>query len=91
METREIRCEATVLVHVSPQAPSDWIRRVEDEEFPYRHASGSPLSVADGLYMLADNALRNGVEDASRLDGWGDLERGMVTLEVIDVEASVSA
>lgn len=31
---------------------------------------------------LADNAVFNGVADASRLDGWGDLERGLITMHV---------
>jgi hypothetical protein len=32
------------------------------------------------LDHLAYNALVNGVTDASRLDGWGDLERGALTM-----------
>lgn len=87
-ETRELRCEATVLVHVRDDAPSDWISRVEDEDFPYKNLDHSPLTEDGGLYMLCDNALRNGVEDASRLDGWADIERGMVTLEVLDVDVA---
>lgn len=31
---------------------------------------------------LAENCARNGVTDASHLDGWGDLERGVVTMSV---------
>lgn len=34
------------------------------------------------LAHFADNAIRNGVDDASSLDGWADLERGAVTMEV---------
>lgn len=34
------------------------------------------------LAHLAYNAVFNGVEDASRLDGWGDLERGQITMRV---------
>lgn len=34
------------------------------------------------LEHLAYNAIFNGVEDASRLDGWGDLERGKITMRV---------
>lgn len=41
---------------------------------------------SDVIDMWASNALRNGVEDASALDGWGDLERGVVTMRVYDVE-----
>ena len=87
MSTREVRCEATVLIHVRDAAPADWLSRVGTEDFPYRQMNGDAFTEADGLQMLADNALRNGVDDASRLDGWGDLDRGLVELEVIDVEA----
>lgn len=84
-EHREIRCEATVLIHVRDDAPADWLARVT-ADFPYKRWNGEPLTEEDGLHMLVDNALRNGIEDASRLDGWGDLDRGVLTLEVIDVE-----
>ena len=35
---------------------------------------------------LAEVCARIGVEDASRLDGWGDLERGQATMRVISAE-----
>lgn len=85
-ETREIRCEATVLVHIREGAPADWLSRVATRDFPYARWNGEPMSEAEGVKMLADNALRNGVDDASRLDGWGDLDRGVIELEVIDVD-----
>ena len=34
------------------------------------------------LDHLAFNAVVNGIEDASRLDGWGDLERDQLTMHV---------
>lgn len=34
------------------------------------------------LEHLAYNAIFNGVDDASRLDGWADLERGQLTMRV---------
>lgn len=34
------------------------------------------------LRHLAYNATFNGVQDASRLDGWADLERGQLTMRV---------
>lgn len=34
----------------------------------------------------AHNAVANGVEDACRLDGWADLERGAIRFTVRDVE-----
>ncbi len=36
----------------------------------------------DVLEHLAYNALIHGVEDASRLDGWADLPRGVLTMRV---------
>lgn len=36
----------------------------------------------DVLNHFADNALRNDVEDASRLDGWADLPPGAATMRV---------
>lgn len=36
----------------------------------------------------AHNAVANGVEDASRLDGWADIERGAIRFNVRDVEVS---
>lgn len=86
-EIREVTCEATVRIIVSINAPADWLSRVADDDFPYRLVNGGPLMESDGLEMLAYNALRNGVDDASRLDGWADLDRGMVQLQVTDVEA----
>jgi len=59
-QTREVRCEATVMIDVSPSAPADWLSRVTTSDFPYARWNGEPMSEADGLKMLADNALRNG-------------------------------
>lgn len=81
--------EVTASVTITPaeDAPADWLTRVSSGDFPYRSWDGSPLSAEEGLEHLAYNAVANGVEDASRLDGWGDLDAGMLTLRVHDVEA----
>lgn len=86
MSAREIEVVATVTITPSPTAPADWLSRVAGEDFPYRHAGGRALTEREGLEHLAYNAVANGVEDASRLDGWGDLERGDVTMHVHNVE-----
>jgi hypothetical protein len=44
---------------------------IKDEDDVWRH--------------LAYNAIVNGVVDASRLDGWGDLHRGELTMRVFSV------
>jgi hypothetical protein len=82
----EYEIRATLRIELREDAPEDWLTRVTQPGFPYARWNGEPMSAADGLKMLAHNAAANGVDDASRLDGWGDLERGMVTLEVCDVE-----
>lgn len=38
----------------------------------------------DILQHLAYNAIFNNVTDASRLDGWGDLPKGAITMRVSD-------
>lgn len=89
MPTAEIDVTCTVSVEVASNAPTDWLSRVTvPGEFPYTNWNGQPFTERDGLHMLAYNAVANGVEDASRLDGWGDLDRGMVTMTVRDVESS---
>lgn len=75
----------TVEIEASDSAPNDWLTRVTTADFPYRRWDG-PFTERDGLEHLAFNAISNGIEDASRLDGWGDLERDMVTMRVTGVE-----
>jgi hypothetical protein len=46
-----------------------------------------PLRTPDDvLEHLAYNAIVNGVEDASRLDGWADLSPRVVTMRVTDAD-----
>lgn len=45
----------------------------------------------DVLEHFASNAVRNGVEDASRLDGWADLDPGVVTMRVDTVDLDWSS
>ena len=40
---------------------------------------------SDVIEHFAFNALANGVNDASQLDGWADLPRGAVTMQVSSV------
>lgn len=40
----------------------------------------------DVMGHLAYNCVANGVKDASRLDGWADLERDAVTMRVADAD-----
>jgi len=43
----------------------------------------SAITTEDDIWdHLAYNCIVNGVEDASRLDGWADLERGQLTMRM---------
>lgn len=80
-----IEARAQVLVYIEDRAPEDLFTRAEDVEGFQKHLYGD--SVRDKQTVLehwAYNALVNNVQDASRLDGWGDLERGMVEFRVVD-------
>lgn len=81
--------ECDVQIEVDATAPLDWLSRVTvPDEFPYWNDDGAPFTEEQGLRMLVDNAVRNGAEDACVLDGWGDLARGMVTMQVQNVRVS---
>lgn len=85
--TTTIGVECSVQIAPSASCPEDWLSRVTvPGEFLYWNANGSPFSKAQGLEMLASCAVRLGIEDACQLDGWGDLERGMLTMQVVNVE-----
>lgn len=82
--------EGEFIVHIADNAPVDIFTRAESVEDFKQHLYGD--SVRDKQTVLdhwAYNATLNGVDDASRLDGWGDLERGMVTFRVIGSMADV--
>ena len=76
--------EGEFIVHVRDDAPDDIFTRAENVEEFQKHLYGD--AVRDKQTVLehwAYNATLNGVDDASRLDGWGDLERGMVTFRAV--------
>ena len=76
-------CEVEVEIRVSSTAPEDTIRRGLTEEW---QRSFSTFDTEDQvLEHLAYNCISNGVEDASRLDGWADLDSGMLTMSVESV------
>jgi hypothetical protein len=82
--------EGEFIVFIAENAPTDIFTRAEDVEEFQKHLYGD--SVRDKQTVLehwAYNATVNNVDDASRLDGWGDLERGMVTFHVVGGSTSV--
>lgn len=91
MAEHEIEMVATVVIEAGDNAPADWLTRVGTTDFPYKRELSKgyrALTEREGMEHLAYNAVANGVDDASRLDGWADLERGMLTLRVENVEAT---
>lgn len=75
---------ATVEITVAENAPDDVFTRMESGDLP-----ANLYGVMDRDQVLAHwsyNALRNGVTDASALDGWADMDRNMVTFDVTDVD-----
>jgi len=72
-----------VRVDISDDAPADLFTRAETAEFQ-DSLYGSEVADREGvLKHWAYNAIVNNVDDPSRLDGWADLERGVVTLYVV--------
>lgn len=68
---------SVVSIFVSDDAPDDVLSRTGLPDFPYRFRFPN-----DVYEHLAYNAVANGVEDANRLDGWADLEPGVLTMRV---------
>lgn len=81
---------ATVEVKVTIQDGCDPFHRVTDpvEGAEFRLTLYDLFTEKDVLDHFVYNCAANGIEDASRLDGWADLTPGMVTMEVmyVDVE-----
>ena len=86
MTTHENTYEATVEVVVEVAEGVDLAYWIDPTTGERRHRMEgiypSIQSEADLLAHLAYNATFNGVTDASRLDGWADLERGQITMRV---------
>lgn len=75
-----------LLISLSDECPPDVITRASEPGFPYWQHNGEPLTFEQTIEHLAHNALSNGVTDLSDLDGWADLDRGVATMRVTDVE-----
>lgn len=82
--------EGEFVVFIAENAPTDIFTRAENVEEFQNHLYGE--AVRDKQTVLqhwAYNAVVNNVGDASRLDGWGDLTKGMVTFMVVGGSTSV--
>lgn len=74
---------ATFSCRIDKSAPKDIFTRAEDVEGFQKSLYGDAVKDKETvLKHWAFNAVFNNVQDASRLDGWGDLDRGMVTFYV---------
>ena len=83
----EFDCDVAVTARIviNENAPDDVFSRAMQDDFAsaYYGYMRKPAVLKHWAY----NAVVNGVSDASRLDGWADLERGMVTFYVMHTTA----
>jgi hypothetical protein len=75
--------DVEVVIHIEDRTPDDLFTRAEAAEFQAALYGDAVKDKETVLAHWAYNAIFNNVQDASRLDGWGDLERGMVEFRVI--------
>lgn len=61
----------------------DWETYEEDGKRVWRGDGYGFVDQEDLIQNLVWNALANGANDASRVDGWADLERGDITMRVV--------
>lgn len=80
---RTVSMIVEVEITVSDGAPEDVISRGITDDF--REVLYDFRSEDEVIEHLAYNCIANGVEDAVRLDGWADLEPGLLTMAVVDV------
>lgn len=79
-----VSVECRVVIKVAEDAPEDvFTRMMVPENYEPLYGRMDQTEVAK---HFADNAVRNGVDDASYLDGWQDLPRFAVRLSVEDAE-----
>lgn len=95
MASYDVHLHTVVTVTINDE---DVITRVlenhDDQSVPQPLGSGRgwqdylyKLSSRDEvLHMLAYNCVANGIDDASRLDGWADLARDVATMRVDTAE-----
>lgn len=80
------RVEVTSIVEIEIDDSSTALTRATENIDDFHSFFRPPITTADQvLTYLADIAVRLGVDDASRLDGWADLERGQATMDVVEV------
>lgn len=80
------RVEVTAIVEIEIDGDSTALTRATDNIDDFHEFFRPPITTAEQvLTYLAEVAVRTGVDDASRLDGWADLERGQARMDVIEV------
>lgn len=81
--TQKHEVEVTVDVTVTIQDGTTALTRATENIEDFHDFFYPPITTEQGVIdYLASACVSYGVKDASRLDGWGDLERGQVTMDV---------
>ncbi len=85
MSEYEVTLMVTVRVKVNDE--STVITRATENMEDFHDFFRPPITTANGVVgYLAAAAASLGVWDASRLDGWGDVERGDAVMDVVDTQ-----
>ena len=82
----DVSVEVTVTITIADNAPDDVITRMQNDPDTYESLYGE-MNHNEVCQHWAYNAVSNGVKDAKHLDGWADLDPGMVTFDVSDIDA----
>lgn len=76
-----VACE--VIVEFDVRDEGDAISRCGEKEWRDNFYNFSPENLSrDVLEHWATNAIANGIEDVSRLEGWADLDPGQITMRI---------
>lgn len=89
MSDQKATVRVCAIVEITIQEGSDAISRCFNDE--WRESYYTFRNEAAVYEHLAFNRVANGIEDGHDLDGWSDLPRGEVTMEVVrdDVETDL--
>lgn len=81
--TKRVSADLEITIHDG--APDDLITRMADDPETYEPLYGR-MNEEEVYEHWAHNAVANGVEDVSRLDGWVDVPKYTVMFDVSGVE-----
>lgn len=84
LSKRQVETVAVVEITINDREPVERVTGPDGDEWR-RQVYGEIRTEQDVLNHWASNAIRNGVEDVSELDGWADVPARTVTMTVSDV------